>query len=314
MEKIHIRFMKEIKNIEFGELFDLILNAVAARKNDLSILTPLLDKLEPHSKELLKMNHKKLKHPLTELIQEQVTQRTQYLGGLRLTIDAKMLWHKSEVRHAAKRLLQWLDAYKDDIHAPTIHKQSRLVKDLMEERKKDAGIQQATALLDLDELLEAIVNINAKLQNNYLKRLNEKKSYDISGKIIREAAYNELRVLITVIEASYHSFESEVQKQQLRELSQSINKELKDFRTLLRSRKTKRNNRKDVYISVENLISEPLENELQENEKMDVPIVVNNQFKTEPTNGLDINKNKDSGGEGKDGKNDKDMLPPVSET
>ena len=256
MEKIHIRFMKDLRNIEFEELFDLIYTTVEAEKIDVPSLTTAIERIEPHRKELLRMNHKKLKHPLTQPIQEQVNSRTEYLACLRLTVDAKTFSHKSAERIAAKRLLLWLSPYKNTLYAPTIHRQSRMVKDLMEDRKQSAEIKQATALLDLDELLEAIVSINARIESNYLKRLDEKEMYSVNGLAIRNAAYNDLKVLVSVLELSYNLSSDDEQREQLEQLSLLINENLKDFRTLVRSRTTKRKNKRDVESAVKELIDD----------------------------------------------------------
>ena len=91
---MHIRFMKDLRNIEFEELFDLIYTTVEAEKIDTPSITTAIERIERHRKELLRMNYKKLRHPLTQTIREQVNSRTEYLACLRLTVDAKMLSHK----------------------------------------------------------------------------------------------------------------------------------------------------------------------------------------------------------------------------
>ena len=290
MKKIHLRFMKDILNIEFGELFDKIYNNVKTEKIDIASLTIAHQRLKPHSKEVLRMNYKKLRHPLTQLIQKQVTCRTEYLACLRLTVDAKMLSHKPEERIAAKRLLLWLRTYKNEIYAPTLHTQRRMMINLMDERMENVEIQQATALLNLDELLEELVKVDAKIKRNFLKRLNEKDIYDVNGKAIREAAYKDLKVLVSVIEASYNISVDDVKKEQLFQLGIYINEELKVFRTQLRSRNTKRKNKKDMENAVEKLISEPFE-EKQESDNENLNMVVNSLLKVHSHKEIDINKN-----------------------
>ena len=103
MKKLHIRFMKDLRNIQFGELFDIISNDLAAKKVEIPLVKTAIERLKPHRKELLRMNNKKLRHPLTQLIQKQVNSRTEYLACLRMTVDAKMLSHKPEERTAAER-------------------------------------------------------------------------------------------------------------------------------------------------------------------------------------------------------------------
>ena len=278
MEKIHIRFMKDLRNIEFEELFDLIYTSVVTLKIDEPSITTAIERIELHRKELLRMNHKKLKHPLTQPIQKQVNSRTEYLACLRMMVDAKMLSHKPAERIAAKRLMLWLHPYKNSIYAPTIHKQSRMVKDLMEDRKQSKEIKQATALLDIDELLEAIVNISSRIELNYLKRLDEKSMYNVDGLAIRNAAYKDLKVLVSVLEVSYNLCVDDEQREQLVEMSILINGCLKDFRTLVRSRDTKRKNKRDVESAVQELIHDSSQVIHQDIDTNDLSMVIDYQL------------------------------------
>ena len=254
MEKIHIRFMKDLRNHDFGELFDAIYTEVKAEKIDIPSLLTAIERLGPHSKKLLDMNSVKRTHPLTEVIQQQVITRTEYLGCLRLSVDAKMLSHIDEERTAARRLKLWLSTYKKYLFAPALHRQTRMVDDLMDDRKLSSDIKQATALLNLDTLLEAIAEINATIRNNHLIRLNDREEYIVDGLAIRDAAYDDLRVLITVLEANFKISTDTLQREQLAELSSSINDNLKYFRTLLRSRTTKKKNKKDVENAAKQMI------------------------------------------------------------
>lgn len=322
MKKIHIRFMKDLKNVEFIELFYIISTTLEKENIDSSSLSIASDRLKPHYKELTRLNYKKLEHPLTQLIQKQVTTRTEYLACLRLTVQSKMLSHKSEERIAAHRLLLWLRAYKKEIFPHTIDTQSSLIKGLMLDRLEKVDIQQATALLKLDELLEAIVEMNAKIMRNILKRLNERNIYIVNGKAIRKEAYKALKVFVTVIEASYDISINDVKREELSQLSLTINEELKVFRRQLRSRNTKRENKKDVEAAVKNLIHEPLEENLQESEKMDLPMVANNQLILTGIGGLPICTNNIMGARDmsfpekgmEDDEDDQDILPPISKT
>ncbi|HZJ80334.1 MAG TPA: DUF6261 family protein [Dysgonamonadaceae bacterium] len=266
MEKIHIRFMKDLRNHDFGELFDAIYNVAEAKKIDVPSVTIAIDRLAPHCKKLLRMNSVKLIHPLTQLIQKQVAIRTEYLGSLRFSIKAKMLSHIVEERVAAKRLEIWVSPYKQNIYPPTIHRQSRMVEDLMNDRKQKKEIKQATALLLLDDLLEAIVTMNDKIRHNFLIRMNEKEEYVVDGLAIRNAAYDDLKVLISVLESNYEIGTNNLQREQLVELSSSINDNLKDFRTLLRSRTTKKRSKKDADNATKELINSLSKDERQRGE------------------------------------------------
>ena len=273
MEKIHISFMKDLRNIEFGELFDIVSTIVTAENIGLSNLTMACEHLQPHAQELMKMNNQKIKHPLTQIIREQVNTRTEYLAGLRMTVDAKMMWHKPEQRLAAERLQLWLKSYKDDIYSPTISTQSAMVENLMADRKEDTTIKEATALLGLDELLDEIVKITDNIRRNQLARVNEKDIYEVDGQAIRKAAYKDLKILVSVIDSSYNIGANEKQREQLAALSRSLKASLQDFHTLLKSRNTKRKNKKEAVAAVKELIGNGANDTEQELENNKLPMV-----------------------------------------
>lgn len=284
MEKLHIRFMKDLRNHDFAQLFDAICNSAVKEKMNIPSITTVVERIEPHSRELLRLNHKKLQHPLTKLIEEQVNTRTEYLTCLRMSVEAKMLSHRSKERSAAQCLMYWLSPFKNKIYAPTIHRQSRMVEELMNDRKLNEKIQQATALLNLDELLKVIVKLNEKIRQNFLKRLNEKEIYSVDGLAIRDAAYNDLKMLLAFIEVTYSLCNDDDQKEQLIQLNSTIYEHIKEFRTLLRARATKKKNKKDAEFAVKELINDSSHERPQESDVNDLQLVIDSQssYSTNP--------------------------------
>lgn len=265
--------MKNLRNFEFGELFDTISNSIAKENIQIPAITTAWKQLEPHTKELLKMNHVKLRHPLTKLIQKQVNTRTEYLVCLRLTVKAKTFSHLTKERANAKQLQRWLERYKEELYPPSILAQSRMVSNLMHDRKENAEIMDATKMLYLDELLEAIVQLTAKIRRNYLIRMEEKDIYEVDGQGIRKAALADLKVFINVLEASYNINTIEEQKKQIAALSCKINKDIKEIRTLFKSRTTKSKNKKEVDKAIKQLIIH------QEQLPKALPIGIDNEVK-----------------------------------
>lgn len=280
MEKLHISFMKNLRNFEFGELFEAISNSIAKENIEIPAITNAWERLQPHSKELLKMNHVKLRHPLTKLIQKQVKTRTEYLICLRLTIESKTFSHRPEERTTAKLLQLWLETYSKDLYPPSILTQGRMVNNLMHDRKEKSEIMDATEMLDLDELLEAIVKLTAKIRRNYLKRMNEKDIYEVDGRGIRKAAFADLKVFINVLEATHSISTNEEQKEQLRTLNGKINENIKDTHTLFKSRTTKRKNKKEVVRAIKKLISS------QEQPQKTLPMGVDDEVKMDTSTTL----------------------------
>ncbi len=219
------------------------------------------------------MKNLKLKHPLTQLIREQVELRTEYLACLRLSVKAKLLSHKPLKRIAAAHLQLWLRSCKENIFAPSIVTQSRMVKDLLSDKRENIDIQEATALLYLGELLVEIVDITAKIERNYLTRLNDRDLYIVNGQSLRKAAYKDLRVLVVVLEASYNTWASEEQRDQIVTLSAGLSAALQEFRTLLKLRNTKRKNKKETAAAVKELIGCELKESKEELDESNLPAV-----------------------------------------
>ena len=278
MEQIHIGFMKDLKNVEFGELFDIISSTLTTEKINNQLLTTIHKRILPHNKALLRMNNKKLRHPLTPVIQEQVQSRTKYLSCLRLKVEASMLSPDAEEVDAAELLQLWLSPYKKGLYPPSIHLQSRMVSDLMTDRDESAEIQNAIGLLRLDTLIETIVEITAKMRENVLLRLNDRDEYVVNGQEIRKAAYADLKLFVQLMNNTYQLSEDEAEKEQLREISSQMNGQLKDFRTKLRVRNTKRKNKKDVVVAVKELINDSSEEKNQEKGIEDLSMVRDNQL------------------------------------
>lgn len=281
MQKVHINFMKDLRNIEFEELFGIISSVVAIENIGLPTLTIAIDQLQQHTQELSKMNYQKIRHPLTPIIREQVNTRSQYLICLRMTIDAKMMGHKHEQRLAAQCLQSWLKSCKEDIYSPTISKQSRMVDNLIADRKESADIKEATALLDLDDLLSEIVELTANIRRNQLARVNDKDIYEVDGQALRKAAYKDLKILINVLESNYYIGANEEQRNQLAALNDVLNESLKDFRTLLKSKRTKRKNKIESATAKKELIESKVENNQQELEILNLPLVLSDEVKIE---------------------------------
>lgn len=271
--------MKDLKNIEFGELFGIISTILVAQKIEIPSLAIACERILPHNEALMQMKNQKLKHPLTQLIREQVELRTEYLASLRLSVEAKLVSHKPLERIAAAHLQLWMRSYKENIFAPSIVTQSRMVKDLLSDRREHARIQEATALLYLDELLDEIAVVTAKIERNYLARLNDRDLYIVNGQSLRKAAYKDLRVLVVVLEASYNTCTSEEQREQIVALSSSLNAALQEFHTLLKMRNTKRKNKKETAAAVKELIGCELKKSKEKLDENNLPIVNYNDLK-----------------------------------
>lgn len=254
MQKMHISFIKDLKNYEFYELFVYLGLTLDTKEIENNQLKQVVGRIKNHRDKLRLLCDTKPRHHLTEIINTKVRNRTEYLACLRMKIEVDLLSPIPEMRVAAKRLKLWMKPYRKDIHKPTITTQGQLVEFLMHDREKDADIQACTSLLNLDTLLEIIVNITTEINKHFTTRLKDINRQSVNSKELREAAYKDLQLLTSVIEVSYLMGEDEEKKERVVKLSRAIVGILKSFHTPLKSRNTKSRNKKEIDAAVEDLI------------------------------------------------------------
>lgn len=254
MQKMHISFIKDLKNAEFYELFvylDLILDAKESKDNQLK---QVVGRIKNHRNKLGLLRDTKPRHHLTGIINTKVRNRTEYLACLRMKIEADLLSPIPEMRVAANRLKLWMKPYRKDIHKPTITTQGQLVGFLMHDREKESDIKACTSLLNLDRLLEIIANTTDEIYRLFSERSKDKNQQSVSSKELREAAYKDLQLLVAVMEVSYLMGKDEEEKERVAKLSKAVVGILKSFHTPLKSRNTKSRNKKEISEAIEQLI------------------------------------------------------------
>lgn len=291
MENMYIGFTKELKNALFYDLFDILDSWLDSENIKSDLMKEASKRIKKHHKRLVLLKIIKPRHHLTAVINEKVLTRTQYLKCLRMMVDANLLMNLPEKREAAKLLKFWVENQQKDLYIPSIHVQSNLTGSFLQDREKRAEIKKATTLLDLDDLLEDIEKLTTEITNDYRLRLKEITHQSVKGKELRDAAYKDLKFLINTLEVTYSVAKDEEEREELRRLNFAINDHLKTFRTLLKSRKTKRKNKKRVAAAVKELISSPLENKPDEQEEKNLPMKMPDNLK--PSEGVDNSGDKD---------------------
>ena len=256
MEKMHISFIKDLRNIEFLALVQLLVMVLDSNKIDNINLKEATDRIKKQKKGLLLLRNTKLRHPLTRVINQKVNTRTEYLKCLRMKVDADIFSPKPEKRIAAERLKLWLRGYKKSLYAQSIHSQGQMVGFMKHERAEKSDIQNAVTLLDLDELLKDIEDITSEIDKFFKKRVQDKNYKSVKGQEIRGAAYEDLQLLIDTMAVSYRRSVSEMEKEQLTNLSEEINDQLIKMHAKLKSRNTRNNNKKEVVEAVKVLIDD----------------------------------------------------------
>ena len=254
MEKIHVSFVKDLRNREFSLLTDNIAEIVAKSTSENESLKKATQNLQSHYKKLLQLKDTKPRHYLTRIIKEKVDNRTEYLVCLRMSIESLLLSPIPQERVAANRLMYWIDPYRKVLFKPSIVVQTQAVEFLNLDKSESTTIQEHTALLNLDYILDVVVSETEEIKRLVTARVDDKALRAINGKLVRAAAYCDLQVLLDAMRTIYNLSSNEQEVEEMVKLSEKINENLKSFRRELRSRNTKRNNKKKIDVAVEKMV------------------------------------------------------------
>ena len=270
MKKLHISFIREIKNVEFAILVNLLAKSLEGIETQDELLKNTINKIRFHSSEMAFLKDQISSHPLTEVIGTLTRQRTNYLISLRLQVEGKMLSHRIDEREAARNLYRWLESSKKYLYIPSLIPQTGRIMGLMHELETDNAIQESLVFLRLDDLFEAIIEVTNKIAANDKRRMNDKANDTKKGTELRNAAYKDIKLLVQVIEVMMSLYPEHTEDNIYYKLALRIELELKNRHTILKSRNTKRRNKKEVACAITELISCGKENESESDNNLTV--------------------------------------------
>lgn len=239
MKKLYFSFIKELRNIHFGALFEEIDSRLDRINIDTPVTKEVAKRIKFQNKELLKLRIGNPDTRLTKKMNEKLHLRTKYLASMRLQIKGKQITYIPEICKAADRLTLWLEGYKKDLYKPSATIQTNLVKAMIDDRNKIPEIQQCITLLDLDGLLDEIKTLTVQISKLTIQRSGENTYSKTFVDGLRDAAYSDLSMLIEAIKIDYNLSTDEEKKEELITLNNLINSVLRDMRRLLRLRRTK---------------------------------------------------------------------------
>lgn len=271
MKKMYISFAKELRNIEFRSLFNSLDNLLNRKKTDTPLIIEAAKRIKVQNEKLRQLKFSKPDKQLTNNINEKLHRRTKYLASFRMELKAKQINYLPENRKAANKLLIWLDRYKKDLYKPSPTTQSNLVNSMIDDRKKIPIIQQYITFLGLDGLLDEIKRITDDVFEDRQQRSKETTQNKMAMEGLRDAAYDDLKVLESAVLMDYITTTDEEKKKEISALSESISTVLKENRTKFRSRRTKSRKRRALNTANKELIGT---DEKQLPAKNNLPMVI----------------------------------------
>lgn len=255
MIKLQIGFMRELRNSEFAGVIREVAKSLACVQTNEQPLAQLIDRMQYHSKEMYYLEDQKPSHPLTQVIGGLTQKRTNYLISLRLQNEGKMLSHKAEEQYAAKVLHLWMHKYRKSLFVASIIPQTASIMAMLAEKNSRSIIQQSLVTLRLDDLFEEIVEVTNEIVHHENVRMDDIPNKSRKGKALRSAAYADMGILVNIVGAMTAVDTENREGNIYYGLGLSIQLHLKKAHTVLKSRITKRRNKKNFESAVAKLVS-----------------------------------------------------------
>ncbi|HTN68215.1 MAG TPA: DUF6261 family protein, partial [Dysgonamonadaceae bacterium] len=182
--------------------------------------------------------------------------RNEYLISLRLRVKSYLLSPIPAERGAAKQIHFVMKPYGRGYYVASILPQTRFAEDLEQKLKHKKSFREAILLLGLNDLLNTIINMTVEIMANYKHRVNENAETKNKREGVKKAAYRDMKIMADAINfATAVNQHSEDKIAVIEVLIYYIDGILRDFRTTMKSRNTKRKNREAVAAAVKQLIS-----------------------------------------------------------
>ena len=254
MEKLHIGFMKDLRNWEFHSLYKHIIDKMDRQQLEEGNIKQSFERVKSHTPNFHHALTRRGKNEYSVANQELTRLRTNYLISLRKGVESNMLTYLPKRRDAANIIHNVLAGYGKEYYVPSISTQANLVDDLVAYIDRSENFRDALMLLDLMDLMNEIVRISDEIMHNLGQRIitnGERKSRRAG---VRKTAYEDLKTMIEVINAYRRVNRYDEEKsEKVESLMEDIDSCLKVFRTQLRSRATKSKNKKAIDSAVQEL-------------------------------------------------------------
>ena len=255
MDKLHIGFMKDLRNWEFHSLYNYIIEVVDTEDLEDDKLKIAFERIKPYKVKFEYAFKPRDKNKYSIANQELIRLRTEYLISLRKRVESFMLSHLPKERDAGNVIQSVLSLFGKKYYVPTIITQNVLVENLLFHINNDENFKKAISTLDLNGLMTEIAKMSEVIMFNFGQCIFTNGERIYKRKDVRKEAYRDLKMMVDTINFLYlFSKDNEEESADLKKLMLRINGLLKYFHTPLKSRIIKNKNRKAVSDAIEDLI------------------------------------------------------------
>lgn len=245
MEKIHVGFMKDIRNWEFHRLYVLIINDMNRYQPKEGNIKTSFERIKPHVKKFKHALEKRGKSEYSLANKDLTAQRNQCLIMLRKRVQSYLPSYLPEESGAAKRINFLLNQFGKKYFVATINTQDVMVDIINEKINASTSFRNALTVLNLNGLIDKINKLTEEILRNTVLLNKESVVSKSRGDGVRKQAFKDLRVMVDAINSAfYNNQEYEEIDMELWNLVSNINGTLQRIQTPWKSRISKLRNKK----------------------------------------------------------------------
>ena len=263
MKKVSISFLSRLRNQEFPAAYGMICSILEEEEISVEYVSQSLASVMTQNEKLVFLRNMKRQHPLTRTIKHQTDLRNDYFSSLKGRVTSALKSPVETEREAAEVLNLWLHGYRQYLSTARIHEQTVLIEQMLEEYQSKLFLQEAVTKCGVQMILDSIAAITAEIKDSFVARSKEKTATKRKARILRRAAYNDLKTLIDSIKMviSLGDADSAVYLNYLEEIDDMM----EVFRAKCESRATRR---KNAALKAEENQPEDHENDDQDGDTM----------------------------------------------
>ena len=262
MRKLHVGFMKDLRNHAFHQLYDLIIELVEDEQiKDLDIQANL-EGAKLHQGKFSKAFAKRERNPYTVANEKLIEQRTQCLIMLRNRLKSYLPSFIPQEQAAAKRIHFVMREYGKKYYVPSNKTQADMIDNINAHISEKENFKEAFATLGLNALMDQINELTQRIDQNYKQYITTSTQIKNQRKGVRKEAYTDLKIMIEGIMYKFQTLRrDQAKRDELEVLMEKIYINLKMFSTPLKSLRTQRANQRTAHrekeATLEKLQTEP---------------------------------------------------------
>lgn len=200
MNYFSISFLLRLRNQEFPAAYGMISSILEGEEIDVEYVTQSFEAVKAHNKKLLFLKNMKLRHPLTKPISDLKYNRQDYMLSLKGRVTSALKSPIVKEREAAKILDLWLHGHREYLSTASIHEQTMLVDQMMDEISTVPRIQTAIEDAGVMGIMDSIQSTTTELNETFLSRTKEKVAASRKASELRSAAYLDMKAFLNSLE------------------------------------------------------------------------------------------------------------------